>query len=159
MQGGDKNIMKTLFFILIATFSLWGGSFDRAIEFVLAHEGGYCRDGGYESNYGICSQWYPKENMKTMTRERAIEIYKRDYWERTGCDMELDSNYALLIFDTAVLFGQPTAIIMKRGCYDKGIFMEKRIAKTVEIISHDCQKAKHLEGWILRLLDLQEKIK
>jgi len=148
--------MKRILIALLLSIALvHAGSFERAVEFVLAHEGGYCHDGGYASNFGISSRWYPNENMKKMTRERAIEIYRRDYWERTECDMVLDSNFALLIFDTAVLFGQPTAIIMKKDCWDASAFMEKRVTETAAIIKFDCNKSKYLRTWMLRLLDLQ----
>jgi lysozyme family protein len=151
--------MKILLYILILVSCLRADSFDRAIAFVLAHEGGYCHDGGHESNYGISSLWYPKENMQAMTKERAIEIYRKDYWLKTECDKVLDSNYALLIFDTAVLFGQPVANRLKRDCSDIDVFMEKRIALTVAIINKDNKKTRYLEGWIIRMLDLQSAIK
>lgn len=150
--------MKKLLLILVLISFSSGEPFNRAINFVLAHEGGYCHDGGWKSNFGISSQWYPKENMKAMTVKRATEIYYKDYWLRTGCDYMLDSNYALLTFDNAVLFGQPTARALGKDCSDIDVLLERRVALTVKIIQKDTVKLKYLESWIFRLLDLQKTI-
>lgn len=80
--------------------------FDQAVDFVLKEriEGGYVndpRDPGGETNFGISKRSYPKVNMKTLTREGAIAIYKRDYWDAAGCD-ELPPKVAVAVFDCAV---------------------------------------------------------
>lgn len=80
--------------------------FDQAVGFVLLDriEGGYvndARDPGGETNFGISKQAHPKENIKGLTRARAIEIYKRDYWDAPGCD-KLPPKLAVALFDCAV---------------------------------------------------------
>lgn len=58
-------------------------SFEKAIEPVLKHEGGYVDhpdDPGGETNFGISKRRYPELQIATLTREEAIEIYRRDFW-------------------------------------------------------------------------------
>lgn len=81
-------------------------TFDQAVAFVLQDriEGGYVndpRDPGGETNFGISKRSYPKENIKGLTRARAIELYRRDYWDKPGCD-KLPPKLAVALFDCAV---------------------------------------------------------
>lgn len=80
--------------------------FDQAVHFVLAEriEGGYVndpRDPGGETKFGISKRSYPKVNIKTLTRDDAIAIYKRDYWDAAHCD-ELPPRVAVVMFDCAI---------------------------------------------------------
>lgn len=53
------------------------------IERILSHEGGYVNhpnDPGGETKWGIAKRSYPNVNIKALTREAAIEIYRRDFW-------------------------------------------------------------------------------
>jgi len=57
-------------------------NFDDAFERLLGLEGAYVndpRDAGGETKYGISRRSYPGEIIRTMTIERAKEIYLRDY--------------------------------------------------------------------------------
>lgn len=86
-------------------------SFDKAIVFVLSHEGGYSNDQndpGGETNFGISKRAYPDEDIRGMTRERAIQLYRRDYWDACKCD-ELPPQLALMTFDIAVNQGPSVA--------------------------------------------------
>lgn len=58
--------------------------FAAAVEFVLQNEGGYIndpQDPGGETNFGISRRQYPLLDIKNLTRQEAIAIYERDYWE------------------------------------------------------------------------------
>ena len=68
--------------------------FDKIIEVVLEHEGGYVNDpddAGGETRYGISKRAYPDENIKELTVDRAKELYKRDYWDRFRVGARPDS--------------------------------------------------------------------
>lgn len=151
--------MRALLLLILCIFTLSSAQpWEYAIKFVLEHEAGYCHDGGWESNFGLCSKWYPKINMKTLSRDSAAAIYYRDYWCYMGCQMQADSGFALLIFDSAVLFGQPAASRMLRDClYDKVSFMYLRYNKIAKI-AQDTAKVKYLAGWLKRTYDLQLEI-
>lgn len=87
-------------------------SFERVIERVLAHEGGYVNhpaDPGGETNFGIAKRSYPKLNIATLTRADAIAIYKRDFWDRVHGD-DLPSAVAYQALDAAVNHGSGNAV-------------------------------------------------
>lgn len=81
-------------------------TFRAAVANVLRREGGYVNhpaDRGGETKYGISKAQYPQLDIKALTREQAIEIYHRDFWQgafRWLQDLEPDK--AVLIFDFAV---------------------------------------------------------
>ena len=84
-----------------------GNVFDRALSFVLLWEGGYVNhpaDPGGETNYGISKRSYPDIDIKNLTRFKAAEIYRRDYWNKAGCD-DLPPALAVCVFDFAVNSG------------------------------------------------------
>ena len=80
---------------------------DRAISFVLSHEGGYVdhpNDPGGETKYGISKRSYPNEDIKNLSVERAKEIYHRDYWLHIR-GPELPEQLAVALMDYAVNSG------------------------------------------------------
>jgi len=85
-------------------------TFERAVEFVLREEGGYSNDpldAGGETNFGISKRAYPGLNIRSLTRREAIEIYRRDYWDRLPT---LPPRLAIAVFDFAVNAGVSRAI-------------------------------------------------
>ena len=61
--------------------TLW----EAAIASVLKHEGGYVHhesDPGGETNWGISKRSHPDLDIKNLTREQAISIYRDTYWSQ-----------------------------------------------------------------------------
>jgi lysozyme family protein len=88
-------------------------AFARALDFVLAREGGYscdAHDPGGETKYGICRKSYPDLDIKGLTIAGAGAIYRKDYWEPNWCD-QLPFWAALAMFDTSVNMGRHHAVI------------------------------------------------
>jgi lysozyme family protein len=57
--------------------------FDQAIGFIIENERGYVndpRDPGGETNFGISRRSYPNLDIRGLTREKAISIYRADFW-------------------------------------------------------------------------------
>ena len=80
--------------------------FKKAVEFVLKHEGGYVndpQDAGGETKFGISKRAYPNLDIKNLTRDQAIEIYKRDYWDKLP--NTLPAAVHCVLFDCAVNAG------------------------------------------------------
>jgi len=81
--------------------------FEKVIDSVLAHEGGYSDDKvdpGGETNFGISKRQYPDIDIKNLTIERAKEIYYQDYWLKGRCD-QLPIQLVSIYFDMCVNFG------------------------------------------------------
>lgn len=82
-------------------------NFPACLDEILAHEGGYVNhpsDPGGETNMGISKRSYPRENIRGMTRQRAGEIYRRDFWKPVRGD-DLPPGLDLVAFDPAVNSG------------------------------------------------------
>ena len=92
--------------------------FDTAMTAVLGYEGGYVNDPndpGGETNWGISKRAYPNLDVKNLTRDGAIQIYRRDYWDALGCD-RFPSVIAIALFDAAVNQGPVAAVrILQRA--------------------------------------------
>ncbi len=86
--------------------------FQICVDVVLTEEGGtanHRRDPGGLTRFGISQRSYPSLDIASLTRDQAIALYKRDYWQPIRGD-ELPPGLALLLFDCAVNQGPVTAI-------------------------------------------------
>lgn len=82
--------------------------FELAIDKVLKHEGGYVNhpnDPGGETNFGITKRSYPYLDIRNLTREMAIKIYKQDWWDNYHYSCINDQFLATKIFDMAINMG------------------------------------------------------
>ena len=97
--------------------------FDDIIEVTLHHEGGYVHDPkdlGGETNYGIAKRFYPKVDIKNLTKEGAKEIYKKDYWDKNKVD-DLTDDLKHIFFDMCVNMGKRTAVkVLQRAAVNRG---------------------------------------
>lgn len=87
-------------------------TFESAINRVLGHEGGYVNnpaDPGGETNWGIAKRSYPHVDIRGLTREGAIAIYKRDFWDRVHAD-ELPAGLRFQALDAAVNSGIESSV-------------------------------------------------
>jgi len=87
-------------------------TFNRAVEFVLRFEGDLSddpKDSGGLTKFGISKKAYPDLDIRNLSRKDAIEIYRRDYWNKCKCN-ELPAPLALILFDSAVNQGPASAI-------------------------------------------------
>lgn len=88
--------------------------FERAIDVVLAEEGGYVndpRDPGGETKFGISKRQYPDIDIAALSVSAAKDIYRRDYWDVCKCD-DLPWPMCLFVFDSAVNQGVGAAVRM-----------------------------------------------
>ena len=81
-------------------------SFNIAIDKTLAHEGvGPVMDSnGYVAKYGINAQYNPDVDVKNLTKEKAIAIYKERYWHPLF-DKITNQELANQLFDWRVTSG------------------------------------------------------
>lgn len=82
-------------------------AFDTIIDMVLEHEGGYVNhpsDPGGETKYGVSKRAYPELDIENLTKEKAKEIYRHDYWNKIKGDL-LHPAIACVVVDYAVNSG------------------------------------------------------
>lgn len=87
--------------------------FSKCIKVVLRNEGGYVNhpnDPGGETNFGIAKRFYPNEDIKNLTKERAIEIFYKDYWLPMNLEDIENEELILQLFDFGVNVGRKVAI-------------------------------------------------
>lgn len=98
--------------------------FDKAVNTTLGHEGGYGNDPddrGGKTNFGISQKAYPDLDIKALTRDQAIEIYRRDYWIKSGASGIQYRPLAAKVFDAAVNIGvRRAAKFLQRAVRDTG---------------------------------------
>ena len=130
--------------------------FDRALQFVLAHEGGYVNDPadpGGETNMGISKRKYPQLNIRDLTVAEASDIYRHDYWHAFGCD-KLPPTLALVHFDTNVNMRPEAAAELLAKSSDPTDYLARRILRYAEYPAF----SRYGRGWVRRVLDLQTLI-
>jgi len=100
--------------------------FEDCVEIILEHEGGWVNhpnDPGGETNMGITKRNYPNEDIKNLTKDKAIHIYYKDYWLPMNLELLNNPELILHLFDFGVNAGPKTAIkILQRlvGADDDG---------------------------------------
>lgn len=126
-------------------------TFPAAVDFVLKWEGGYTNDPndpGGETHWGISKRSYPMLDIKNLSRNGAITIYRQDYWEPIGADA-LDPPMALCAFDAAVNCGVGRSAKWLAECNgDWREFLFLRMKHYVGLKSR-----LYLGGWMNRTLD------
>lgn len=92
-----------------------------SLDLMFGHEGGYVNvksDRGGPTKYGITHKTLAAARgvasvtaaqVKAMTREEAVEIYRRSYWSQSGGDL-LPSGLDYAAFDFGVNSGPQTAV-------------------------------------------------
>lgn len=91
---------------------LFSSKFEKAIEKVFEHEGGYVndpKDAGGETKYGISKKAYPKVDIKNLTKDSAKYLYYIDYWKPQSYSQIHSDEVAGKVFDLAVNIGTKRA--------------------------------------------------
>lgn len=99
-------------------------NFERAIAIVLREECGpgpdatglidNPKDPGGLTKYGISQRAYPGLDIRNLTRDGAVAIYRRDYWTAAHGD-DLPWPLCLFVFDHAINAGPGQAIRLLQG--------------------------------------------
>lgn len=86
--------------------------FEKALEFVFAHEGCFSDDpddSGGLTRWGISQKNHPDVDIRNLTREQATTIYQNEYWNAGKCN-DMPSSLAFVVFDMAVNQGVGVAV-------------------------------------------------
>lgn len=142
----------------------YGGDFGHALDFTLRAEGGLnpSDTNGTPSNFGINQAAHPEVDVKTITKDQAKAIYKKDYWDKIGGDQLAQKNPALatIAFDTAVIAGVGRAKqFLEQSGGDPSKFMDLREGYLAKLKADDPQKfAKYDRAWSTRNQGLRNEI-
>lgn len=116
--------------------------FDTAFDRLMGHEGGYVnnpKDPGGETKWGISKRSYPHLNIKTLTKEQAKVIFRRDFWDRVHAD-KLYDGVAWQLSDFAYHSGPETAVRYYQralGVADDGHFGPMSLAASKKMSETD----------------------
>jgi len=151
--------------------------FDSFFEWLMKWEGEVYEndpdDQGGETKYGIDKVSHPGVDIRSLTRDRAKEIYRRDYWGAVKAD-SLPGQLDWIIADIAVNNGKARAIkwLQKAlGVPADGILGNQTLSAAISAGNNVCADvlrqredfyrsiarggmAKFLKGWLNRNNDL-----
>lgn len=96
-------------------------NFSAAVHVLMEHEGGYApldANGAGAVNFGVTERFVrdaklsdnPAEFVRTMTPERARDIYKRFFWDEYHIGEINDERLATVLFSMAVNMGPGPAV-------------------------------------------------
>jgi lysozyme family protein len=151
-------------------------TFEQCIPYILKYEGGYSydmRDSGGETAFGISKRAYPHLEIQFLTKEEAIEIYRKDYWDKIRGD-ELPEMIRLVVLNSAVNQGVffaikvlqkmlkvsqdgklgPKTMLALREINPRSLKYEFLRLQAEHYFS--LNKPEFLKGWILRLIDCSQ---
>lgn len=130
-----------------------GTSFGDAVAFVLEKEGGYtASDGesGAPANFGINQRANPDIDVKNLTQDRAVQIYKERYWNAIGGD-SLPKPTAMVAFNIAVNMGVGAAKdLLEKSGGDPTRFTALAKQRYMDIVANNPKQEKYLAGWLAR---------
>ena len=161
-------------------------NFDKCMEMLLVHEGGYVNhpsDPGGMTNLGVTKKTYDhhhgtdidEEGMRNLTVQDVMPISRTNYWERCRCQ-DLPSGVDWAVFDWAVNSGPGRSVkALQRavGAFEDGIIgaqtlMAVTASQPHEIINRIAvhrdsyyRELKHFDtfgrGWIRRNDETREQ--
>lgn len=150
-------------------------NFLRAVDIILKLENGYNldpRDPGGATKFGISKKSYASLDIENLTREAAIDIYKKDYWDKYLIE-KLPDFFRLTFFDCCVNQGGPTAVrilqliltvkvdgvigqqtIDRMSVFSAGKVLNDFTMARCQRYINDPNYSKFGAGWLKRLLEI-----
>jgi hypothetical protein len=139
--------------------------FEMAIDFVLPREGGYVNDindPGGETNFGISKKKYPDLDIKNLTVQQAVEIYRRDYWDRYSIGYKYSLPFCVAVFDSYVQH-RPEVVdqLIIKSLINGDLFSVQKLITARRdyygsIIEKNPNLQKFLANWTIRLNKLAQ---
>lgn len=131
-----------------------GSDFNSIVQRTLKVEGGYsATDGnsGAPVNFGINQRANPDIDVKNLTKDQAVQLYKSRYWDAIGGD-SLPAGIRATAFDAAVNQGVPwTKAALQQAGGDVAKFNQLREQRYRSIVASDPSQGKYLSNWLSRI--------
>lgn len=129
-------------------------------------------DRGKGTKFGLTEKDYPDLDIRNLSRQRAIDIYWRDYWKRGRLDL-IPLDIQFMQFAGTVNFGVTGQILCLQeaaGVTMDGVLgpvtlaaaqdvtpqvlLNAQIARYDRIVDNDSSQLKFYEGWMNRIQDI-----
>ena len=104
------------------------------------------------TNFGISAASYPNLDIRNLTPQDAEDIYRRDYWQRSGA-YQLEWPLCLLVLDTSVLHGVGAA---QTWVHEVGTNPYKFAARRLRVYTNSKNWSIFGRGWTNRAAALLE---
>lgn len=148
-----------------------------AFTFIGKWEWGNRSDGGYtndpvdpggETKWGISKRAYPDIDIKSLTKEEALLIYEKDYWNKIVKE-GMDKKLALACFDSAVNCGvgrtrswlDELAKAKERNHLvnnEARWMIQRRTQYYLDLVKKKPALNKYIKGWLNRVNDLSKYV-
>lgn len=131
-------------------------SFERAVSFTLPHEGDGSDegDGAGLTRFGISQRHNPDIDVRNLTKEKAIVVYRERYWDSLDLD-SYEPAVAVAAFDTAVNVGQYKTMSIVRNSPEWRDILDERINHYISVSARNTSMRKYMWGWIVRTVELR----
>ncbi|MDJ1169675.1 glycosyl hydrolase 108 family protein [Roseofilum sp. BLCC_M154] len=150
------------------TAAIAGSDFDKSVAFIFDVEGGFSdhpNDNGGATNMGITEERAKAHGLtpNQVTKEKATEIYRSDYWDAAGCG-EFEYPLSLACMNTAVNSGvgkakEFNALIGDGSAKDEAIaYAQRQEDYYHDIVSRKPDQEVFLQGWLNRSSALKKKL-
>lgn len=112
-------------------------------------------DPGGATKFGIDQRSHPRENIRSLTDDRAKEIYWTEYWQKYHCE-SYPYPYGEVIFNACVNcgFGRVQKIFRAGGSTPPK-FLNEQDAFYNRLANARTASHKYLKGWLNRTRDLR----
>ena len=129
--------------------------FVKAVDDLIDNwEGGYVSDPddpGGETKFGVSKRSYPDLDIKALTRDEAIAIYYRDFWQKYEIEATVTNpDMRGRVFNMAVLVGPVTALALAKRSANLEQFKAVCVRHFEGVVAMHPQCRKYLAGWIRR---------
>lgn len=110
-----------ILFVTVPDAEASSEKFDAAVKVVLKHEGGltdHPSDPGGKTNFGVSLRYLKSigydvdgdgdvdgDDIKKLTQKDAINIYRKNWWDKYRYNQIIDQNVATKVFDTSINTG------------------------------------------------------
>jgi lysozyme family protein len=118
-------------------------------------EGGYendPEDPGGETKFGISKRSYPSLDIAGLTRDHAIAIYYRDWWQKYKLDTDVPAAIRAKVFNMMVLMGPMPALTLAKRCRSLQEYKDKCAHHFQAVVVMRPVCAKYLKGWERRAM-------
>lgn len=133
-----------------------GVTFEEAMKFIIKWEGEGCYQvpgENFQTCYGIAQKWNSEYDFP-LDYETAKAIYKKKYWDAARVE-DLEGDWRLLVFDTAVNCGVGTATKLLRHARSPEHYLILRTRYYMELGE---KWERYGTGWMNRMEDLASRL-